>query len=43
MQIVRPRKEVEELLRKWDESGGDITAEAWYSGALDEEFAPPIV
>jgi len=41
--FAKPRKEVEELLRKWDESGGDINEEAWYSGALDEEFAPPIV
>jgi len=40
---ARPRKEVEELLQKWDESGGDISEEAWYSGALDEEFEPPIV
>ena len=39
----KPKAEVEELLRKWDESGGDISGEAWYSGALDEEFAPPIV
>lgn len=39
----RPKKDVEELLRKWDESGGDISQEAWYSGVLDEEFAPPIV
>ena len=39
----KPKQEVEELLRKWDESGGDIAEEAWYSGALDEEFAPPIV
>ncbi|MBU2213406.1 type IV secretory system conjugative DNA transfer family protein [Patescibacteria group bacterium] len=41
--FTKPKKEVEELLRKWDESGGDIAEEAWYSGALDEEFAPPIV
>ncbi|MFH1348438.1 MAG: type IV secretory system conjugative DNA transfer family protein [Patescibacteria group bacterium] len=41
--FARPRAEVEELLRKWDESGGDISDEAWYSGALDEDFAPPIV
>ena len=39
----KPKDEVEDLLRKWDESGGDISQEAWYSGALDEEFAPPIV
>ena len=30
-------------MRKWDESGGDISEEAWYSGALDEDFAAPIV
>ncbi|PIR48597.1 hypothetical protein COU80_02705 [Candidatus Peregrinibacteria bacterium CG10_big_fil_rev_8_21_14_0_10_55_24] len=41
--FAKPKKEVEDLLRKWDESGGDIAQEAWYSGALDEEFAPPIV
>ena len=41
--FAKPKAEVEELLRKWDESGGDINEEAWYSGALDEEFAPPIV
>ncbi|MDD5470190.1 MAG: TraM recognition domain-containing protein, partial [Candidatus Peribacteraceae bacterium] len=41
--FAKPKKEVEDLLRKWDESGGDISEEAWYSGALDEEFAPPIV
>ena len=41
--FAKPKKEVEDLLRKWDESGGDISGEAWYSGALDEEFAPPIV
>ena len=39
----KPKKQVEELLRKWDESGGDIDQEAWYSGAQDEDFAPPIV
>lgn len=39
----KPKKKVEELLRKWDESGGDIDQEAWYSGAQDEDFAPPIV
>jgi len=41
--FARPKKDVEELMRKWDESGGDISEEAWYSGALDEDFAPPIV
>jgi hypothetical protein len=41
--FAKPKKDVEELLRKWDESGGDVSQEAWYSGALDEEFAPPIV
>jgi len=41
--FAKPKDEVEDLLRKWDESGGDISEEAWYSGALDEEFAPPIV
>ncbi|HLC75748.1 MAG TPA: type IV secretory system conjugative DNA transfer family protein [Candidatus Peribacterales bacterium] len=41
--FAKPRKDVEVLLRKWDESGGDVTQEDWYSGALDEEFAPPIV
>ncbi len=39
----KPKDEVEDLMRKWDESGGDISQEAWYSGALDEDFAPPIV
>jgi len=34
---------VEELLPKLDESGVDISEEAWHSGALDEEFAPPII
>lgn len=41
--FAKPKSEVESLLRKWDESGGDISQEAWYSGALDEAFAPPIV
>lgn len=41
--FAKPKAEVEGLLRKWDESGGDVSQEAWYSGALDEEFAPPIV
>jgi len=41
--FTKPKAEVEDLLRKWDESGGDISEEAWYSGALDEDFAPPIV
>ena len=41
--FARPKKDVEELMRKWDESGGDISEEAWYSGALDEDFAAPIV
>ena len=40
---AKPREAVEEGLQKWNESGGDITEEAWFSGALDEEFAPPIV
>ncbi|MBT3835552.1 type IV secretion system DNA-binding domain-containing protein [Candidatus Peribacteria bacterium] len=40
---AKPKKDVEDLLQKWDESGGDISEEAWYSGALDEEFEPPIV
>lgn len=40
---ARPKQEVELLLRKWDESGGDISQEAWFSGALDAEFAAPIV
>jgi hypothetical protein len=41
--FAKPKKDVEEGLRKWDESGGDVSEEDWYSGALDEEFAPPIV
>jgi hypothetical protein len=41
--FCKPKEEVEKLLRKWDESGGEISQEAWYSGALDEEFAAPIV
>ena len=41
--FARPKKDVEDLLRKWDESGGDVSEEAWYSGALDEDFAPPII
>ncbi|MEK7137271.1 MAG: type IV secretory system conjugative DNA transfer family protein [Patescibacteria group bacterium] len=41
--FAKPKADVEQLLRKWDESGGDVSQEAWYSGALDEEFAPPIV
>jgi len=41
--FAKPKKDVEVLLRKWDESGGDVSQEDWYSGALDEEFAPPIV
>ena len=41
--FAKPKKDVEVLLRKWDESGGDVSQEDWYSGALDEEFVPPIV
>lgn len=41
--FAKPKADVEQLLRKWDESGGDVSQEAWYSGALDEAFAPPIV
>ena len=40
---AKPQQDVEELLQRWDESGGDLSQEDWYSGALDEEFAAPIV
>jgi hypothetical protein len=40
---AKPVKAVEEGLQKWNEAGGDITEEAWFSGALDEEFAAPII
>lgn len=41
---ARPKKKVEEMLRKWDEAGGkDLSEEAWFTGAQDEAFAPPII